>query len=157
MKNPAALVRDKPPIAAMLLMLAAFLACMPAADAHSYKLGKIDIGHIWAKPTEAGGDTAVYVPIWNHEDKPVFLVNVTTTAAEKAVMRVVEDGKPRLLDHIEFKPGLPLALAPWRQHIWVEHLKKPQKAGDSFDLDLDFGDAGKITVKVEIENQGSDD
>lgn len=155
MRNPATLFRAKLPIAALLLVLPAFLALAPAAFAHSYKLGSIEIGHIWAPPPDENGDTAVYVPILNLGDKPVYLVGVSTEAAQKAVMRIVEDGKARLLDSIEFKPGRPLALAPWREHIWVEHLAKPLKAGDSFDLDLDFGDAGKIKVKVIVEDQGS--
>jgi copper(I)-binding protein len=35
-------------------------------------------------------------------------------------------------------------------------MKKPLKAGDSFDMQLDFGKAGKIEVEVEIEDQGGD-
>jgi copper(I)-binding protein len=156
MKNPATLSRDGLSIAAMLLALPLFLAQAPAAFAHSYKLGSIEIGHIWAPPPDADGNTPVYVPVLNLGDEPVFLVGVTTKAAEKAVIRKVENDKARLVDRVEFKPGKPLALAPWREHIWLEHLKKPLKAGDSFDLQLDFGKAGKIEVEVEVEDQGGD-
>lgn len=156
MRNPTAPFRIKLPMALMFLVLPMLLIQAPAF-AHSYKLGSIEIGHIWAPPPDADGNTAVYVPILNLGEKPVFLEGVATEAAQKVVMRIVEDGKARLLDRIEFKPGLPLALAPWREDIWLEHMKKPLKAGDSFDLALDFGGAGKITVKVEVEDQGSGD
>lgn len=154
MSRPATKFRRRSPLAAMVLAFAVFLVPVSMALAHGYRLGEIAIGHIWAPPPDADGNTAVYVPILNEGDRTVYLTGVETDVTDRAVLRIVEDGKSRLVDRVAFEPGRPLALAPWREHIWLEHVKKPLKAGDSFDLALDFGAAGKVTVAVEVEEHG---
>ena len=131
------------------------LALIPGgAEAHSYKMGDIAVGHIWAKPPEKGSDgVAVYAPFLDSGTAPVELVGASSPIADKVRFRTVaKDGTVQWPGGpIELQPGKPFALAAWRQHIWLSGLHQPLKDGDWFDLTLDFGDKGKLPVKVHVE------
>jgi periplasmic copper chaperone A len=133
--------------------LAAWVMTPDRALAHSYTLGDIFIGHIWAKPPEKGVDgVPVYAPFLNNGPAPVQLVGASSPIADKVRFRVVaKDGTVQWAGPIELLPGKPFALAAWRQHIWLSGLHKPLKDGDWFDLTLDFGAKGKLPVKVHVE------
>lgn len=142
------------PVPSKLLAVLAVLVVLAApavVTAHSYKLGDIAVGHVWALPTNDASGAAVYGPILNRGDAAARLVGASTPIAEAVRFRVARDGETQWLDAIAFAPGKPLALAPWRMHIWLAGLKRPLQDGDSFDLTLDFGDAGQLTVKVVVE------
>ncbi len=141
---------------ALCLALGASMLAVAAggAEAHSYKLGDIAIGHIWAKPPEPGADgVPVYAPFLNSGTTTVRLVGASTPIADKTRFRKVDkkDGTVSWPQAIELHPGKPFALAAWREHLWLSGLHKPLKDGDWFDLTLDFGDKGKLPVKVRVE------
>lgn len=152
-QNPASYTQTI--IHAALMFAAVVVGTMMLSSnvrAHSYKLDDIAVGHIWAPPPKEGADALpVYGPILNSGDTATQLVSATTPASKQVRFRVEEDGQVRWPEVIEFTPGKPLALAPWREHIWITGLKKPLKSGDSFALSLDFGKAGSLTVKVLVE------
>ncbi len=135
------------------LLVAMFAGMMSPAAAHSYKLGDIAVGHIWAKPPEKGADgVAVYAPILNSSKETVTLTGATTPIADEVRLRkVAKDGTVTWAKAIELKPNKPFALAAWREHLWVSGLHQPLKDGDWFDLTLDFADKGKLPVKVRVE------
>lgn len=140
----------------ILRILAAAVLCAAGAPvpalAHSYELGRIAIGHIWAPPAEAGAaSAAVYGPILNRGEAPARLIEASTPVAEQARFRAENAGEVRWPEAIEFPPGRPVALAAWREHIWLSGLRRPLVEGSSFGLTLDFGDAGSITVEVVVE------
>lgn len=142
--------------AALALTASVVLAAMPLlpapAAAHGYKLGAISIGHVWAPPMEPGADgVPVYGPILNGGPEAVRLVGVSTPVAKAARFRVAKDGAVSWPDAIEFRSGRPLAMAAWRQHIWLSGLTRPLNAGDSFEMTLDFGPQGSKTVTVVVE------
>lgn len=124
------------------------------ATAHSYKLGDIAVGHIWAAPPESTKSIAVYGPILNQGNAAVQLTGATTPVAEDVRIRVTTEGSKRWVDTVQLDPGKPVALAPWRQHLWLTGLKRELKEGDSFELTLEFGQAGTLAVQVEIEPEG---
>lgn len=141
---------------ALFLAVASFVVMSAfgptAATAHSYKLGDIAVGHVWAPPPEEGaGGLPVYGPILNRGGAPVRLVGASTPVAEQVRFRIEKEGEEHWREAIAFAPGKPFALAPWREHIWLSGLNRPLKDGDSFDLTLDFGDAGRLSVKVVVE------
>ncbi len=128
-----------------------------AAMAHSYKLGNIEIGHIWAPPPKAGIDgVAVYGPLFNEGKKLQTLVAVSSPEARTARFRLVRDGVESWPAHIELHPGKPVSLAAWGPHIWLSGLKKAVKKGDWINLTLDFGPAGKLAVKALVQNSASE-
>lgn len=122
------------------------------AQAHGYEFHDLTIGHIYASPPakDANG-VAVFGPFFNHGSSTIRLVGASTPIAEQVRFRVENSGRETWLNAIEIRPNKVLALAPWREHIWVAGLKKPLNAGDSFDLTLDFADEGKLTIAVEVE------
>jgi copper(I)-binding protein len=138
---------------AAVTLLTAVLVVAPV-EAHSYKLGDIAVGHIWAKPPEKGTDgVAVFAPILNSGAAAVRLVGASSPIADKARLRKVDkkDGTVTWPEAIKVQPGKPFTLAAWHEHIWLSGLHQPLKQGDWFDLTLDFGDKGKLPVKVRVE------
>lgn len=143
----------RPGLRLLLLAAAAFVLASPAAEAHSYKLGDVSIGHVWAPPSDGTKSVPVYGPVLNMGDEPVTLRGVSSPLAERARLRAEDEGRVSWPETVEFPSGKPLALAPWRQHVWLTGLDHPLKAGDAFPLDLDFGAAGEVTVEVEVETK----
>ena len=134
---------------------ALFLVFSPtAAPAHSYELGDLAVGHIWGpQPVDGSGSIPIYAGVLNSSSKPISLVGATTSIASQVRIRKAENGSVRWPETIEFEPGRPFALAPWREHLWVTGLKRLLGEGDSFDLTLDFGSAGTLDVTVVIESE----
>lgn len=125
-----------------------------AAQAHSYELGDLAVGHIWApQPVDGSGSIPIYAGVLNSSSKPVSLVGATTSVGSEVRIRKAKNGSVRWPEAIKFEPGRPFALAPWREHLWVTGLKRPFGQGDSFDLTLDFGSAGTLDVTVVIESE----
>jgi len=125
-----------------------------ATSAHSYELGDLAVGHIWApQPVDGSGNIPIYAGVLNSSSKPVSLVGATTSVAGTVRIRKAKNGSVRWPEAIKFEPGRPFALAPWREHLWVTGLKRPLGEGDSFDLTLDFGSAGTLDVTVVIESE----
>ena len=156
--------RDRPGAGCRAQALAAAIAlftttalgsAIPSSSvrAHSYKMGDIAVGHIWAPPPGADAEgLQVYGPILNRGDAMVRLVGASTTVAERVRFRRKKDGETTWPDAVDLRPGKAVALAPWREHIWLSGLKAPIKEGGSFDLTLDFAEAGQLMIKVVVED-----
>ena len=84
---------------AVLAALAAPLA-PTVARAHSYKLGDIAVGHIWASAPESGEGVAVYGPILNRGDGAAQLTGASTPAAEQVRIRMATEGEEHWVDSI---------------------------------------------------------
>ncbi len=112
----------------------------------------MEVGHVWAPPSDPkAGGVAVYGPLLNVGKDADRLVGASSPIAEKVRFRIAKDGKTTWPEAVDLAPGRPLALAPWRVHIWLSGLKHPLKDGDSFDLVLNFAKAGQHTVTVIVE------
>ncbi len=130
------------------LLLAPFsLLLARAASAHSYKLGPIEIGHPWARPS-ATGAAAVFLALSNTGSSSDRLTGGTTLIAREVLLRD-EDGSS--LEYLDLPPHRPLALRPGRKYIALLGLKGPLALGDSFPLSLRFERAGEIAVTVTVE------
>ena len=140
----------------MALAMASGLALAAAgvAEAHSYKLGSIEIGHLWSPPPKPGIDgLAVYGPILNEGAKMQHLMGASSPLAAKVRFREGKESWPRSID---LAPRKPVSLASWGTHIWLSGLKKPVKVGDWVELTLDFGTVGKLKVKSLVETSPGD-
>ena len=87
----------------------------------------------------------------NQGAQPERLIGASSAIADAVRLRVVANGQTRWLEAIDIAPGKVVALAPWREHIWLGDLKRPLREGDSFEMTLDFGHAGAVTVTVVVE------
>ena len=130
-----------------LLLAAAGLLLPRRALAHSYKLGPIEIGHPWARPSVTG-KAAVFVALSNTGAAPDQLTGGETPIAQEVLLRA-EDGSP--LESLDLLPHRPLALRPGRKYIALLGLTKPLALDESFPLTLRFAHAGAITVTVMVE------
>ena len=133
-----------------------------SAWAHSYRLGAIEIGHIWARATPAGAPTAaVYVPFLNNGKEADQLVEARTPIADAVTIHVSshENGieKMRMLDSLELPVKVPVALRPGGKHLMLTGLKHQLVAGESFPLTLRFARAGSIEVQVFVQAIGAMD
>lgn len=140
------------------LTMAAALA-LPAA-AGDAKIGAIEIKDAWARATPprapAGG---AFVTITNTGDATDNLVGASANVAktvelhthihEGDVMRMVAVGS------IEVPAGKTVAMVPGGLHIMLIGLHEPLKEGTSFPLELEFAQAGKVTVTVDVKPVGA--
>ena len=141
------------------LGLALTLFAVPAF-AHSYKLGSVEIGHIWARATAANAQTAsLYVPLLNEGKEPdQFLGGSTAVADTVSIHESYEENgvsKMRTLDNIELAPNKPVAMRPGGKHLMLTGFKKQLNDGDKFPITLRFAKAGSIEVHVMVHAAGA--
>jgi len=132
----------------------AMTAATPAL-AHSYKVGAIEIGHIWAKPPVHGA-LAIYGPLFNSGGKPDTLVGVQSSAARSAYIARTVNGHEQPVRSIALQPGRPVSLASWTQHIVLQGVKGNVHAKSMVPLTLRFAHAGTVKVMAMVENAPSD-
>ena len=131
------------------LLLATPLALLARpAWAHSYRLGNIEIGHPWARPS-ATDAAAVFLAMSNLGRNTDRLTGGATPVAKEVLLRD-QDGSA--LEYLELPPHHPLALRPGRRYIALRGLKGPLALDDSFPLTLRFDHAGEVTVTVMVED-----
>lgn len=139
--------------AGFIIVLALSIALLaPGAGpalAHSYVQGDIAIGHAWAPPTK-GDAAAVYLPLLNRGDAPDRLVDASSPIARDVRIRIENDGEVRWPGAVPLAPGEPIALAAWREHLWLVGLEHPLKAGERFEMTLDLEKAGAAEIEVVV-------
>jgi copper(I)-binding protein len=135
--------------AALLSLAAAF------AQAHSYKIGAIDIGHPYARATAPGQPTGGgFLKLTNQgeADRLVSASADVSRGVELHVMKMEGDVmRMRQVDAIDVPAGQTVELAPGGLHIMFTGLKAPLKEGTSFPMTLRFEKAGEVTVEVKVE------
>lgn len=126
------------------------------AQAHSFTLGELHIGHPYARATAPGQPSGGgYLSVHNGGKVADRLIGVKadiSAAAELHEMKM--DGnvmRMRELSAIELPVGEKVELKPGGLHIMFTGLKAPLKAGDKFPVTLQFEKAGEVTVTVNVE------
>lgn len=139
------------------LFLAAFVALLAVplpSLAHGYKLGAIDIGHPWARPTAPGQPNGGgYLKLTNGGAADKLVSARSDVAASVELHSMGMDGnvmRMRQVDAIELPAGQVVELKPGGLHIMFNGLKAPLKEGDSFPVKLTFEKAGEVTVDVKV-------
>jgi copper(I)-binding protein len=130
-----------------ILLLAPLLLLARRALAHSYRLGAIEIGHPWARPS-ATGKAAVFLAMNNTGNELDRLVGGSTPIAREVILRAA-DGSP--LEEMHLLPHRPVPLRPGGRYIALLGLKAPLALDESFPLTLRFAAAGEITLSVSVE------
>lgn len=133
------------------LILAASSLLAPLARAHSFKVGEIAIGHVWGLPSQSN-ETQVFIPLVNRGAEADALV-----AARSAIAPVIELRRNNRYDDpalasLALLPKKPVAMRKGARHLRLIGLTKPLKAGDRFELILDFEKAGETAVEVIIDD-----
>jgi periplasmic copper chaperone A len=123
-----------------------------AAQAHSYKSGKIQIGHAWALPQIAGQDGQCFFPLFNSGTEPDALL-----AARSDVTLLIQLRRNARYDDLpepqfDLLPNKPIAMRPQAVHLRLLALRRELKLGDRFSLILDFVNAGEVEIECHVEN-----
>jgi copper(I)-binding protein len=131
-----------------------------AAQAHSYKLGDIDIGHPYARATAPGQPTGgAYLRLENR-GAPDRLVSVTADVSRSVELHEMKmEGdvmRMRQIEAIDVPANKAVILQPGGTHIMLVGLKSPLKAGDRFPMTLKFEKAGEVKVDVSVEAPKAD-
>jgi copper(I)-binding protein len=143
------------------ILFAALLALgAPAALAHEYKAGSLEIKHPWARATPKGAAVAGgYMTIINKGTTADRLTGGSTAVAGKFEIHEmkIEQGvmKMRPLPQgLEIKPGATVELKPGSYHLMFLQLKAPFEQGKRVKGTLTFEKAGTVEVEYAVEAIG---
>ena len=132
----------------LLSTLTMFVAA--STHAHSYKAGEIAIGHVWALPSEAN-ETQVFAPLSNRGEAADALVAARSSICSTIELRQNNRYDDPELKSIDLPPKQPLAMRKGARHLRLIGLTRSLRAGDRFDMVLDFLNAGEAVVEVIVE------
>ena len=142
------------------LIAAAMALAAPAALAHEYKAGAIEIGHPWARATPRGASVAAgYLKLTNTGSTPDRLVGGTSEAAgrveihEMTMTEGVMHMRP-LKDGLELKPGRTVELKSGSFHLMMVGLKQQLQQGQRIKGTLIFEKAGPVDIEYQVEGIG---
>jgi periplasmic copper chaperone A len=134
------------------LTLPLLIAAASAGHAHSFKLGKISIGHAWALPSNQT-DGQVFFPLVNAEPEADALVAARSDRAGVIELRTNARYDDPPAASFSLDPGKPLPMRPAARHLRLIGLRKPLVMGDRFAIILDFANAGEIEIEVIVEEK----
>lgn len=134
----------------------ALLALLPTiARAHSFKLGDISIGHAWALPSQQT-DGQVFFPLVNNAKERDELVAARSDICSLIELRQNNRYDDPPLKSIALEPGKPVPMRPTALHLRLIGLQKPLHEHQTFNLVLDFLNAGEIEIEVMVEPVAGD-
>jgi periplasmic copper chaperone A len=129
---------------------------LPAvAEAHSFRLGNIAIGHAWALPSQQN-DGQVFFPLANQGTTHDELVAARSDICATIELRQNNRYDDPALTSIALEPKMPVPMRPTARHLRLVGLKQPLKKGDRFKMILDFLNAGEIEIEVIVEDKPGD-
>ena len=129
------------------------LALMPSlAEAHSYKLGNIAIGHAWGLPSK-DGETQIFMPLLNTGSVADSLVSVSCELAKSAELRLNSDYAKPAEAAFTLEPQKPFPMRPTAKHIRLMGLVKPLVAGDHILISLKFATAGETKIEIHVQDR----
>ena len=151
------IVRDIFVFVTAAIFVAAAVLITTGAGAHEFKVGAIDIGHPWSRPTPKDANIAGgYLTITNKGKTADRLIGGASPAAGQIeVHEVVDvDGMTKtrpLANGIEIKPGKTVELKPGSLRIVLLGLKEPFQLGQKVKGTLVFEKAGPVEIVYNVE------
>lgn len=137
---------------APLRIVAVFLLCaaisVPAL-AHSYRVGTIQVGHFWAPAGE--GSIPIYGPLLQTGPKVDRLVFASSVLGDSVVLEGKDGVAKEWGNGLELKPGEPVSLASFGDHLRITGVKRLLHEGESLPLTLTFEEAGSVEIEVVVE------
>ena len=117
------------------------------------KPAEVAVADAWARDTVGRtASAAVFMTI--SSSGPDRLVGVSTQVANKTDLMTMESGGGAMamayVDAIEIPAGETVSLNPSGLHVWLEDLKQPLRAGETFPLVIEFEKAGERRVSVSV-------
>ena len=134
----------------VILGLAALGFSAPRAQAHSYKVGSIEIGHAWALPSE-GSEAQAFCPLFNSGTAPDELKGARSSICTRIELRRNNAYDDPPLSSFSLDPGRPLAMRPTARHFRLIGLQGPLLIDQRFTVILEFRNAGEAEVEFHVE------
>ncbi len=128
-------------------LLLAILALPAPAGAHSYKVGEVMVGHVWAAPSTGSG-TEAYLSLLNRALKEDQLTSVLVPTARATGF--VSPASQRI-GAIDLASNRPVVLKPGGYRILLAGLDRAVRVGDKIKLTLIFARAGQVQVEAVVE------
>ena len=134
----------------MILGCAALALGARRAQAHSYKVGSIEIGHAWALPSE-GSEAQAFCPLFNSGTAPDELTGTRSSICTRIELRRNNTYDDPPLSSLVLDPGRPLAMRPTARHFRLIGLQTPLLIDQRFTVILEFRNAGEAEVEFHVE------
>ena len=132
-------------------------AAVSAAQAHDFKVGALDIGHPWSRPTPKDANIAGgYLTITNKGKVADRLIGGASPAASQIEVHEMAnvDGMMKtrpLTGGLEIKPGKTIELKPGAYRLVLLGLKEPLQIGQKVKGTLVFEKAGPVEIVYNVE------
>jgi periplasmic copper chaperone A len=148
---------------ARALAYAIFLSAVLAAPARAeeVKAGDLVITQAWSRATPGGAKVAGgYLTIENKGSTADRLIGGSAEVAgnvqvhEMAMNNGVMTMRP-LDKGLAIEPGKTVKLAPGGYHLMLMDLKSPLRQGDKLPVTLDFEQAGKVKLSLDVQGVGA--
>ncbi len=119
---------------------------------------ELSIEGVWSRESPSmASNGAAYMVITSPIDDRLIGASVDVPIAGRAEIHevVMAEGTMTMqqVEAIELAAGETVALEPGGYHIMLLELVEPLVMGESFDLTLDFANAGPVTVSVEVRTE----
>lgn len=144
------------------ILLTMVLAVMPMlAVAHSYTVGDINIGHAWMRAVPKSATVAAaYVPLLNNGKTDDALIGASGTWFERMEIHETKMQHDRaqmhaLPDELILPVGKPVAMRPQGLHLMFFGVKGPIEKGVMQPITLEFKNAGKVDITLQVEAIGA--
>jgi copper(I)-binding protein len=140
-----------------LVWVVLLVACQPV----KISTGVLDLKNVWARPAASGDNGAVYFMIENGTEQDDVLHSAQTdiAAAVELHMSVMEGDRMSMhqQEAVAIPAGEAVEFTPGGLHIMLVGLTRELKAGDTFEVTLEFENAGEKVVTVTVRDDVNDD
>ena len=124
---------------------------LPACEQRARPPGDISAERAWARATAPGQESGGVFLTIRGGGAPDRLVGGSSPAARTVEIHTMTmDGSVRRQASIDVPPDGLVKLEPGGTHLMLVGLAAPLAQGRSFDLALDFAEAGRKQVRVEV-------
>lgn len=141
----------------ILLTLLLLVACQSS----KITTGVLEVKDAWARPAPTGDNGAVYLVIENGTAQDEVLLSASSEVASAVELHMSEMDSDHMSmnhkDEIALPAGEATKFAPGGLHVMLVGLTQELKVGDTFDVTLDFQNAGEKAVTVTVMENGSDE
>lgn len=121
----------------------------------------ITVESAWARPAAQDGNGAVYFLLQNHSAGADELIAVSSNIAEAAEIHETKmDGDVMKMEQVMSVPVKgkeSIEFAPGGLHVMLIGLQQELKAGDQFEITLQFAGQGDLTLTVPVQETGEND
>jgi len=140
-----------------LLYMILLAACQPV----KITTGVLDVKNIWARPSANRDNGAIYFMIENGATQNDTLLSVEADIATAVELHLSEMEGDHMSMHqqdaVSVAAGEAVVFSPGGLHVMLVGLTRELKAGDTFDVTLQFEITGEKTVTVIVRDDVNDD